>query len=78
VENRGINVLDTNLQTGKPYNDNLCFFRALALHNGCYKKNLERDTQHYFERYRQTVLEKKKFSGVKLEEIPELATTFLS
>ena len=42
-ENRGIDALDSNRQTGKIYSDNLCFFRALALHNGCHLKNLERD-----------------------------------
>ena len=51
VENRGIVPLDSKEKTGKPYNDNLCFFRALALHNGCQKKNLERDTKHYYERW---------------------------
>ena len=50
VENRGIMSLDCDENTGKPYNDNLCFFRALAQHNGCHKKNLERDTKHYYER----------------------------
>ena len=33
-----------NRNTGKPYDDNFCFFRCLALHNGCHTKNLERDT----------------------------------
>ena len=36
VENRGLEALENNFQTGKPYNDNLCFFRALAVHNGCH------------------------------------------
>ena len=49
VENRGLVVLDRNAQTENSYNDNLCFFRALVLHNGCHSKNLERDTKHYFE-----------------------------
>ena len=76
VENRGIVSLDKNIRTGKPYNDNLCFFRAIALHNGCHSKNLERDTQHYYERYRLNVPEKKKFSGVKLEDLPALERLF--
>ena len=42
AENHGIAPLDRNRQTGKPYQDNLCFFRCLALHNGCHTKNLER------------------------------------
>ena len=44
AENHGIAALDHNHQTGKPYEDNLCFFRCLAVHNGCHTKNLERDT----------------------------------
>ena len=51
VENRGIVPLDCSKRTSKLYNDNLCFFRALALHNGFHKKNLERDTKHYYQRF---------------------------
>ena len=50
-KNNGLLPLDRNHNTGKPYNDNLCFFRALALHNGCHPKNLERDAKHYYEQY---------------------------
>lgn len=48
--NRGMYTLDCDNRTGKPYKDNLCFFRALALHNGAHLKNLERDAKYYFER----------------------------
>lgn len=47
----------------KPYKDNLCFFRALALHNGCHAKKLERDTQHYYERYRETMKDRRQDRG---------------
>ena len=72
VENRGIIPLDRNHNTGKPYQDNLCFFRCLALHNCCHTKNLERDTKHYYQQYREAGLAKKKFHGVKLSELGEL------
>ena len=72
VENRGIDALENNKNTGKPYQDNLCFFRCLALHNGCHTKNLERDTKHYYQQYREAGLAKKKFHGVKLSELDEL------
>ena len=72
VENRGIDALNSNRQTGKIYSDNLCFFRALAVHNGCHPKNLERDAKHYYERYREFFPEKKKFFGVKLKELIDL------
>ena len=76
VENRGIEALKCNKNNGKLYNDNMCFFRALALHNGCHLKNVERDTQHYYEQFRQTRPEGKKFCGVKLKELPELEQLF--
>ena len=72
MENRGIDALDRNYRTGKIYSDNLCFFRALALHNGCHPKNLERDAKHFYERYREFCPEKKKFFGVKLKELIDL------
>ncbi|CAH3132565.1 unnamed protein product [Porites lobata] len=72
VENRGIDALDSNRRTGKIYGDNLCFFRALALHNGSHTKNLERDAKHYYEKYREFFPEKKKFCGVKLKELIDL------
>ena len=72
VENRGLEALENNFQTGKPYKDNLCFFRALAVHNGCHPKNLERDAKHYYEKYREFFPEKKKFCGVKLKELIDL------
>ena len=65
-------ALDRNSNNGKVYSDNLCFFRALALHNGCHQKNLERDAQHYCERYRKFFPEKNKFCGVKLKELIDL------
>ena len=72
VDNPGITPLDRNIRRGKPYEDNLCFFRCLALHNGCHTKNLKRDTKHYYQQYRDAVLSKKRFHGVKLSELDEL------
>ena len=62
TEKGGIDALENDRNTGRPYEDNLCSFRCLALHNGCHTKNLERDTKHYYEKYR----------GVKLGELDEL------
>ena len=36
-----------NRSIGKPCEDNLCFFRCLALQNGCHTKNLCRTHHHY-------------------------------
>ena len=68
----GITPVDRDIRRGKPYEDNLCFFRCLALHNGCHTKNLERDTKHYYQQYRDAGLSKKKFHGVKLSELDDL------
>ena len=76
VDNSGITPLDRNIQTGKPYEDNLCFFCCLALHNGCHTKNLERDTQYYYQQYRDAGLSKKKFYGVKLNEPDDLEKVY--
>ena len=76
VDNSGITPLDRNIQTGKPYEDNLCFFRCLALHNGYHTKNLERDTQYYYQQYRDAGLSKKKFDGVKLSELDQLEKVY--
>ena len=68
--------MENNAKTGKPYEDNLCFFRCLALNNDCYTKNLKRDTQYYYQRYRDAGLSKKKFHGVKISELDELEKLF--
>ena len=67
-DNYSLNVLESNTQTGKPYEDNLCFFHSLALHNGCHMKNLECDSKHYYHQSREAGLVKKKFHGVKISE----------
>ena len=72
VGNMGITPLDRNIQRGKPYQDNLSLFRCLALHNGCHTKNLEQDTKHHYQQYREAGLSKKKFHGVKLSELNKL------
>ena len=68
--------MENNAKTGKPYEDNLCFFRCLALNNDCYTKNLKRDTQYYYQRYRDAGLSKKKFHGVQISELDELEKLF--
>ena len=36
LKNKSMKALNRDHQTGKLYNDNLCFFRCLAVHNGCH------------------------------------------
>ena len=73
LENPAVVSLDCNEHTGLPYEDKLCFFRCLALHRGCHAHNLERNTQHYLERYAEDI---ENFDGVTLEELPDLEKLF--
>ena len=74
LNNPTILSLDCNNQTGRPYEDNLCFFRCLAAHRGCHPNNLERDTQHFYGRY--VEVSNDKFEAVSLDELPELEKLF--
>ena len=57
----------------RPYDDNLCFFRCLALHRGCHSKNLESATKHYFHQYHQWSGTKMcNFHGIDIGEIHNL------
>ena len=60
---------------GKPHEENLCFFRCLALHNGCHTKNLERDTKYYYQQYKEAY-QVRRFHGVKLAELDKLEKRF--
>ena len=73
MENPAVVSLNCDKNTGLPYEDKLCFFRCLALHRGCQAHNLERDKQHYFERYPEDI---ENFDGVTLEELPDLEKLF--
>ena len=63
-----------NNRDGKPYNDNLCMFRALMFHrHKSYK--VERDVETAYLQWNSDV-SKKDFSGVKLEELPKFEEVF--
>lgn len=64
-----------NRSTGKPCEDNLCFFRCLALHNGCHTKNLKRDTvQQPAVKWKKWKIKRSDSHGDDNEEnIPQLA-----
>ena len=47
VENRGLDALEKNKNTGQLYADHLCYFRCLARYRGCGLKNLERKTREF-------------------------------
>lgn len=50
LNNKALITLECNANTGQPYNDWLCFFRCLALHNQHHPKNLREPTNAFFER----------------------------
>ena len=71
-ENRAvISFVNDPNNNGKPYQDNLCFFRCLALHQGYHQNSLERKTKDLFQQY-STTGDIKKFHGVKLSDLHTL------
>ena len=78
VENRGVDGLEKNHQTGKPYQDHLCYFRCLARHKGFDLKNLERKTKALKAQYFQTLTdnEVKGFEGITFNDLHRLDQIF--
>ena len=63
-----------NNWNGKPYNDNLCMFRALMFHKHK-SNNVERAVELAYLQWNSDN-PKKEFTGVKLEEIPKFEEVF--
>ena len=71
LRNSSINCLTFEKSTRKPYNDNLCLFRALALHlHG--NERLEEETSKLFNLFlvNSTNPDPSKFQGVCMDDIP--------
>ena len=73
--NPAIVSLQKNIHS-RPYTDQLCLFRCLALQRGCSITNLERDTKYYLEQYLERYPTKAPFVGVTLEDLPDLEKLF--
>ena len=71
LRNCSVNCLTYEEKMLQPYNDNLCFSRALALHLHCNKK-LEEETSKIFKLFFKNSEERdvSKFQGVHLNDIP--------
>ena len=71
--NRNVNCLTYEKNSLKPYNNNLCLFRPLALHLHGNKK-LEEETSKDFNLFLQKREERdvSKFQGVHLNDIPKV------
>ena len=76
VENRGLDALEKDSQTGKLYADHLCYFRCLARYQGCGLKNLERKTQELASNYLATLEHPESFAGVRLRDLHALDKLF--
>ena len=73
LKNHTINCLTFGKNTRKPYNDNLCLFRALALHlHG--NERLEEETSKLFNLFliNSTNPDPSKFQGVCMDDIPSV------
>ena len=63
-----------NRHNGKPYKDNLCAFRCLALHRGHKIKNIEGPAKRLYKEWTEEPVED--FEGLSIEEFPEFQTRF--
>ena len=59
---------------GATYNDNLCLFRCLALHQGCDVRRLETTVVTLYAKYTDTLVHD--FAGVPLDELDKVETKF--
>ena len=73
LNNHNVNCLTFEKNTLQPYNDNLCLFKALALHLHGNKK-LEEETSKIFNLFLKNSEESdpSKFQGVHLTDIPKV------
>jgi hypothetical protein len=70
INNKSIIALAFDRHTGEPYNDYLCLFRCLALHQGAGERHLHRATNSLFGCYLQeTSQDRDNFDGVDLSEL---------
>ena len=73
LKNHTVNCLTYEQNTKKPYKDNLCLFRALALHlHG--NERLEEETSKFFNLFlvNSTKPDPSKFQGVCIDDIPSV------
>ena len=75
--NKGLISLANSRQTGRPFNDNLCFFRCLALHCGVPVGRLENRTKELFQTFcERSAITPSEFEGVTLGQLKSLSQIF--
>ncbi|KAJ8317503.1 hypothetical protein KUTeg_005407, partial [Tegillarca granosa] len=75
-DKRSIYSLLVDVNTRKPYEDNLCAFRCLALHKGHAINAIEKPAQEMFKQWCSFKKSNKKFHGVAYEEFPKFESFF--
>ncbi|MCG8047556.1 MAG: hypothetical protein N0E48_18330, partial [Candidatus Thiodiazotropha endolucinida] len=74
VEKKSLHALVKNTENSKPYEDNLCAFRCLALHRGYDIKSLEGPAKGYFRQWSGEPIDD--FPGLSFEDFPQFETKF--
>ena len=74
VKNNKAIVGLTKDEHGVTYNDNLCLFRCLALHQGCDVRHLEATVVTLYAKYTDTLVHD--FAGVTLDDLSKIEATF--
>ena len=72
--NKAIVGLEKDHHRNATYNDNLCLFRCLALHQGCDVRRLETTVVTLYAKYTDTLVHN--FAGVPLDELDKVETKF--
>ena len=74
VKNNKAIVGLTKDEHGATYNDNLCLFRCLALHQGCDVRHLEATVVTLYAKYTDTLVHD--FAGVTIDDLSKIEATF--
>ena len=74
VKNNKAIVGLTKDEHGATYNDNLCLFRCLALHQGCDVRHLEATVVTLYAKYTDTPVHD--FAGVTIDDLSKIEATF--
>ena len=74
MNNKGLNALCKDY-LGKPFNDNLCFFRCLALHQGSTRSALVKPVKKLLATFLKTA-SIKEFDGIYLEQLEDVSRIF--
>ena len=72
--NKAIVGLEKDHHRNATYNDNLCLFRCLALHQGCDVRRLETTVVTLYAKYTDTLVHD--FAGVTIDDLSKIEATF--